>query len=223
MCEVTDAVDDCGDYSDFPPNWGYDKLDSDETALLVIGIILDTMVVLFCTLIVAFKFGEEARCWLRTRLMGQLHPYEKIADYLRGTDTAGLAGPTAEAAEEERVSVGAMEAAGEFLDETTEGKEMLKADRRDAELALSGGPLESGVQEALSKAEARRKRLRRKPAASSNVFLPISRAKPRERLPSSSESEGSSSWEVRSRKSNQTAASITGLTRVMPKWDGEKQ
>lgn len=90
MCERTDIADDCGDYSDFPPNWGYEELESDELILLFIGIVLDMMLFAFCTIIVAFKFGEEIRCWLRTRLMGRQYPYEKVADYLRGSKSLEL-------------------------------------------------------------------------------------------------------------------------------------
>ncbi|VDP77707.1 unnamed protein product [Echinostoma caproni] len=131
MCEATDLRDGCGYYTDIPPDWGQEELASDEIALLVVGILLDAVVFLFCTFIVIFKFGEEIRGWIRTRLKGRLYPYENISDYLRGTEAVGPVTPAIEKEEARRTSVGEMEAAGEFVDEVSD-------DAMKAELAQGG-------------------------------------------------------------------------------------
>lgn len=90
MCETADSTTGCGSYSDFPSTWGAEPTDTDEDVLLFFGVFLDRAFIILFSLMVAFKFSEEIRYWLRGYLMGRRYPYEKVADYLRESKSLEL-------------------------------------------------------------------------------------------------------------------------------------
>ncbi|KAG5455010.1 hypothetical protein CSKR_113773 [Clonorchis sinensis] len=85
-CTEADIERRCGNYTDLPPDWGNEKLTINEVALIVVGILVDVVTAFIFFFILVFKFNEAVRHWIHIRMREKVPPYEKVADYLRGTE-----------------------------------------------------------------------------------------------------------------------------------------
>ncbi|CAL8070733.1 unnamed protein product [Calicophoron daubneyi] len=225
MCEVERMLSGCGNYTDVPSHWGTETKDPDETLLLTLGIMLDLGIGAMFLGLTGLKFGEEIRYWMRTRVGRLAKPYERVADYLRSSELTATVPEvreripqpsmrrpeTVEEFEEDDLS----EHAPFVVHSKTTAKKTHKKKSKRLIKKKTKPSLSTSVEKTPEKQPpvALETRIRYRPTAykASSTFLPISKAKPVERVLSSSDS-GSSS-------SPYTATSIIGIPRPMPKWN----
>ncbi|TGZ58303.1 hypothetical protein CRM22_009681 [Opisthorchis felineus] len=269
-CTEADIEQRCGNYTDLPPDWGNEKLTVNEVALIVVGILVDVLTAFIFFFIVTFKFNEEVRHWFHVRMREKAPPYEKVADYLRGTESEP--GIFKRRDPSYSSSVGEVEPVGELLERrpTMSAQERDKSSKSSQSIYTSSirtpgfeqgegqKPVSSLVHfyrspnvrsshyspklsrysvqyyptqkkspsqkkpQVLKKRKPRpprrRGRTRRHPSIS--AFLPLSRARPKERLLCESDSGSSSPSGIKLRRL--TAAPEICQTRTMPKWDAKK-
>ncbi|KER31356.1 hypothetical protein T265_02405 [Opisthorchis viverrini] len=269
-CTEADIIQRCGNYTDLPPDWGNEKLTINEVALIVVGILVDVLTAFVFIFVLVFKFNEEVRRWFRTRMKEKVSPYEKVADYLRGTELEP--GSFKRRDPSYSISVGEVEQVGELLERRPTIMSAQERDRssRSSQSVYTSSIRTSGIEQGEDRKPAsslvhfyrspsirsphhspkltqrtvqrypkhkkspspnkpqvlkrrkprplrRRGRTRRHPSIS--AFLPLSRARPKERLLYESDSGSSSPSGIKLRRL--TAAPEICQTRTMPKWDAK--
>ncbi|CAL8070735.1 unnamed protein product [Calicophoron daubneyi] len=221
MCESDDLVNVCGNYTDMPPQWGDTKKDADEAVLLTLGILVDLGIGTLFLLIIVLKYGEEIRYWMHARAAGRSKARERVVDYLRSSDhllpnTQKATHPPAEEADKEESSEEelSVQPGATLMDTIARAKAKARQKRKSRRVSKKKSTT-IPVKKPLEKK-------RPSPAVRSRLgtyrqavnFLPISKAKPAERVTSSPDSASASSL--------YTAASIIGMTRPMPRWSPKK-
>ncbi|CAL8070731.1 unnamed protein product [Calicophoron daubneyi] len=219
MCEVTDILDGCGDYTDKPPNWANQKKDPDEIVILIMVILVDAVIGALLLGIVGLKYGEEIRHIMHAKIAGKSKPYEKMPEFLRSCDHL----PSELREKSLRFSVGEMEKAGAFEEEPVPveapvvEEKVEKTKPKKVRKRRSKRPARKKAQPPPDEPPAEKKPwlgMRFIYHGPTSTFLPISKAKVAERVLSSSDSRSSSTIN--------TMASVTGIERPMPRWNPDE-